>query len=189
VAMGLMVLLQLPLPRKVRMALIGVVLVGGLAGFVIKYQAYLQKGATSVGARIEYWKVALQIAKEHPLLGTGPGTFQVPYQRLKPPAAEMARLTHNDYLEQASDSGLIGFLSYSALMVSSTFLLYRKRESKNTLFFAIWLGYFGIAAQGAVEFWLYVPAIAWTAFLLLGCLWGAEDGISAKTEMKSTTSA
>ncbi len=31
------------------------------------------------------------------------------YEKLKKPESEMARLTHNDYLQQASDSGMMGF--------------------------------------------------------------------------------
>src|SRR6185312_10056714 len=70
------------------------------------------KGATSVGARFDYWRVAARVAISHPIVGTGPGTFQRPYGYMKRPESEMARLVHNDYLEQFSDSGFIGGLSY-----------------------------------------------------------------------------
>ena len=49
------------------------------------------------------------------------------YDQIKPPNAECARLTHNDYLEQASDSGIIGFLTFTGLIVGSIAYLYRYR--------------------------------------------------------------
>ena len=85
----------------------------------------------------------------------------------------MARLVHNDYLEQASDSGVIGFLLFSALIVGSLKFLYRKSHSQLALFFG-WLGLLGWALQGFVEFGLYIPALAWPAFLFLGWLSGVD---------------
>jgi hypothetical protein len=36
--------------------------------------------------------------------------------------------------------------------------------------FAVWLGMLGWALQGFVEFGLYIPALAWPAFVMLGWL-------------------
>src|SRR5439155_2143972 len=102
---GLVLLLRLPLSRKLKIAFLAAVLIAGLAGFFVKYSGFFQKGATSVIARFDYWRAAIQTVKQRPLFGTGPGTFAIPYQKLKAPEAEMSRLVHNDYLEQASDSG------------------------------------------------------------------------------------
>ena len=74
---------------------------------------------------MQYWEAAWQTFREHPMLGTGPGTFSVPYAKIKPPEAEMARLTHNDFLEQACDSGIIG-LTYAGFIIASLVMLYRK---------------------------------------------------------------
>src|SRR5438034_10468516 len=108
--LGLICLLHCPLDRKIRLAIVTAALLFGLAGFFIKFTPYFRHGATSVTARFDYWRAAWQITCAHPVLGTGPGTFSVPYRKLKAPASEMTRLVHNNYLEQASDSGLIGFL-------------------------------------------------------------------------------
>ena len=40
------------------------------------------------------------------------------------------------------------------------------------MLFAIWLGAAGLAVQELVEFSLYIPALAWPFFLMLGWLWG-----------------
>ena len=99
------------------MALIAAVLLGGLTGFFWKYSSFFQKGATSVSARFDYWEAALRTTLAHPVVGTGPGTFSIAYQKVKRPESEMARLAHNDYLEQASDSGLPGFVLYAACII------------------------------------------------------------------------
>jgi len=98
-------LYQIPLRRLIKFSLIGAVLVCGLTGFLVKHSAYFERGATSVGARFDYWRAAVQTFKTHPIFGSGPGTFSVSYKQRKAPESEMALLAHNDYLEQASDSG------------------------------------------------------------------------------------
>lgn len=115
-------LLRLPSGKALKVTLVTVVLVGGLAGFFWKYSGFFQKGATSVAARFDYWSAALKTTSTHPLFGTGPGTFAVPYQNLKRPESEMARLVHNDYLEQASDSGLVGFVTYTLFVAAALVL-------------------------------------------------------------------
>ena len=115
--LALLVLLQLRFRYAFKLALISIVLLGGLIGFMWKYAAFFEKGATSVGARFDYWQAALKTARANPMFGTGPGTFSIPYKELKRPESEMSRLVHNDYLEQASDSGWVSFCAYSGFIV------------------------------------------------------------------------
>ena len=172
-AMVLVIVLRLPLPIRSKWWLLAIVGVMALGAFGVRFAGYFQKGATSVVARFDYWKAATQVAIENPLTGTGPGTFQVPYAMLKAPEAEMARLVHNDYLQQASDSGVPGFLLYGGLLLGSVGLLYRK-STTNTLRFSVWLGLAAWALHSFVEFGLYIPALAWPAFTLLGWLQGID---------------
>ena len=150
--------------------LTGILLIG-LGIFAVRFHSYFAAGATSVGARFDYWRAAVETTFKHPLLGTGPGTFQRPYAQLKSPAAEMARLAHNDYLEQFSDSGIVGGTLYGAWIVLSLLTIGRRVwRSADLVSFAIFLGVFAWFIQGLGEFSLYVPALAWTAFTLLGVL-------------------
>ena len=80
--------LHLPVPGKLKLGLAGAAMMLGLAGFAVKYADYFDRGATSVGARFGYWRAAAQTAMEKPLLGTGPGTFQLAYKRHRAPGAE-----------------------------------------------------------------------------------------------------
>ena len=171
--MGLVALGHSALPLKWRRWLIGGVLIVGVAGFAYKYASFFQKERNSVGARFAYWRAALIVTRHHPWVGTGPGTFQIPYAQIKNPTDEMARLCHSDYLEQASDSGVFGFISYTGMVLAFIWLLYRysiQNRPLNWLCFAVWLGILGLCLHGLVEFHLYVPALAWPVFFLCGWL-------------------
>lgn len=169
--LGLIALFQLPFPKKIKFALLGTLLILGLAGFALKYSTYFEKGATSVGARFDCWQAALQTIEDKPWFGSGPGTFGIVYEKIKKPDAEMARMTHNDYLEQGCDSGLPGFIIYLSFFVWALIWSWRKLTANpNPLLFAIWLGLLGWSLQELFEFGLYIPALAWTAFALLGYL-------------------
>lgn len=173
--MLLVLILHLKLDRRFKTAILAGSLVVGLAFFFLRFSGYFQRGATSVSARFIYWQAAAKTALDNPIFGTGPGTFSVPFSRIKPADAEMAKLTHNDYLEQASDSGVLGALTYAAFVFGSLVLLYRQRPAGNWSFFLIWLGVFGWAVQAFIEFGLYIPALAWPTFLLIGILWGQSE--------------
>jgi O-antigen ligase len=103
----------------------------GFIGFTIKYVDSASRGKKSMAARTIYWQAALRVFRQHPILGTGPGTFGAAYKQILPPNAEWAMLAHNDYLEQASDSGIIGFLTFSGLIMGSIAYLYRYRLMEN----------------------------------------------------------
>lgn len=155
-------------PRWKWLAVI-LLLVAGLAVFGIRYHAYFAGGAKSAGARFDYWRAAGQTTLAHPLGGTGAGTFQRSYARLKAPESEMARLAHNDYLEQFSDSGVPGGAFYLAWVIALLITIGRRVwKSDNLVLFALFLGLIGWFIQGMGEFGLYIPALAWIAFVLVG---------------------
>ena len=175
------------LAMKWKRILIWGVLILGVAAFGIRFAESFRNQNISVVSRSAYWQAALQITANHPVLGTGPGTFSVVYGaqlkaeqarqavgddgQIKRPDDDFARLCHNDYLEQACDSGLPGFLAYTALIAGYLSWLYRYRIRKNQGFsacFAVWLGLLGLCLHSAVEYHLYIPALAWPMFFLMG---------------------
>lgn len=168
-----LLLLRLNWSKKLKLAMVGFVMIAGLGVFAVRFHHYFAAGATSVGARFDYWQAALETTAAKPIFGTGPGTFQRPYERIKSPEAEMARLTHNDYLEQFSDSGLPGGLAYAAWIFLALMVAGKKLwPSGDSVLVAMMAGVFGWFIQGVGEFSLYIPALAWAAFTLLGLLIG-----------------
>jgi hypothetical protein len=175
-AMGGLCLFRLRWPVRLKFTALAIVAILGLGIFTVRFHNYFAAGATSAGARLDYWRAAVQTAAKNPLVGTGPGTFQRPYEQIKSPDSEMARLAHNDYLEQFSDSGIPGGIFYGAWIVLALGAIGRRiwksenhADKLSALQFAIFIGLLGWFVQGIGEFSLYIPALAWTAFTLLGC--------------------
>jgi hypothetical protein len=163
-------LFRLNWSARLKFAALGLIIFIGLGIFAVRFQNYFAAGATSVGARFDYWRAAIQTTEKNPLIGTGPGTFQRPYAKIKSPEAEMARLAHNDYLEQFSDSGIPGGIFYGSwIFLALATIARRVWKSKNKITFAIFAGLLGWFVQGIGEFSLYISALAWTGFTLLGC--------------------
>lgn len=166
-------LLRLKWPLRLKLVTVAAVFVVGLGIFGVRFHHYFAKGATSATARLDYWRAAVETTAANPVWGTGPGTFQRPYARIKSPDSEMARLAHNDYLEQFSDSGIIGGLLYAAWIILALWLAGRHFWLHGDLAqLAVLAGVVGWFVQGVGEFSLFIPALAWTAFTLLGLLTG-----------------
>lgn len=182
--MLIIILVQSPLAKQVKWWIVAGLVVFGMTGFALRYQNYFQKGATSVSARFDYWKAAVSITFNNPVFGTGPGSFQSAYSKVKRPDAEMARLAHNDFLEQASDSGIVGFLAYCCFIWGSIGLLYRNSaRNSDPMLKAMLLGIAGWALQSLVEFGLYIPALAWPSFTIIGTMfarYSVDDNDIAK---------
>lgn len=173
-------LLRSPWGRRWARIAIPILLALGLLAFGLRFQRYFRQGAPSVGARMDYWRAAVQTTLERPLTGTGPGTFQRPYARLKAPDAEMARLVHNDFLEQFSDSGVPGGIAYLVWILAWILRSGRRALTRaDPFWFAVALGCIAWLCQGMTEFMLYVPALAWTAFLLIGATERAMETTAA----------
>lgn len=181
---GLLALWHAGVAFRTKAILIVVLAVLGVVGFTWKYAGFFERGATSVGARFDYWRAALTTTLKRPFLGSGPGTFAVTYAELKGPESEMARLAHNDYLQQGADSGVPAAVLYAALMGGGLWVSRRSLKgggwgdtSPDAARVAVWLGVLGYAVQGLVEFGLYIPALSWTAFALLGWLLGQKVSV------------
>jgi O-antigen ligase len=169
IVIGGLCLFRLPWPLRYKLVALALVAVLGMGVFAVRFHNYFARGATSAVARLDYWRAAVQTTVSHPALGTGPGTFQRPYAELKSPDAEMARLAHNDYLEQFSDSGLPGGIFYCAWIAAALAIIGKRAwKSQDPVEFVLFLGLLGWSLQEFGEFGLYIPAEAWTAFVFLG---------------------
>ena len=154
------------------LTVLAVLFMAGTA-FSLKFKNYFEQGATSLSARWTYWEAGWKSSMNHPLLGSGPGTFVRVFSRSKPEDAEMARLAHNDYLQQASDSGWIAALLYLAWIVWPLIRCRPQQGLKqNPTLTVVWIGLCAWSIQNTIEFGLYIPALSWPFFLLLGWLWG-----------------
>src|ERR1043166_4776976 len=72
----------------------------------------------TLGGRVLMWKGTLKMIQEHPLFGTGGGSWQWIYQQHKDPAIlSRPEHAHNDFLNLTSDYGLVGLIILGPLFV------------------------------------------------------------------------
>ncbi len=66
--------------------------------------------SVGIGFREDYWRVAWEAWKEHPLTGTGAGTFQYTWLQDRT-GLQGVKQVHNLYLEQGTETGVFAFLA------------------------------------------------------------------------------
>ncbi|MCX6835858.1 MAG: O-antigen ligase family protein, partial [candidate division Zixibacteria bacterium] len=81
------------------------------------------------GSRLFIWGRSLEMVADHPLIGVGPGNFDLEYkQRLAPDITDRFwyQHAHNDFLEAAARSGLLGAATFGLLWVAVFGSLFRR---------------------------------------------------------------
>ncbi|MEJ0091094.1 MAG: O-antigen ligase family protein [Limisphaerales bacterium] len=176
IVVGVVWLFRLKWAARFKWVTLIIILMAGLGIFALRFHGYFSAGATSASARFDYWHAALQTTFSHPWFGTGPGTFQRPYAKLKSPDSEMARLTHNDYLEQFSDSGILGGIFYLFWTFLAMLTIGKKLwRFGSPVMFGIFVGLLGWFAQGIGEFSLYIQPWLGRPLLYWGACWPGQE--------------
>ncbi len=86
---------------------------------IASYRAH-GSGAPSIGSRLQWWRSALHIFQEHPLVGVGPRQFRPELARRiaagLEPAQALPHHPHNEYLSTAAGRGLFGLMALLLLL-------------------------------------------------------------------------
>jgi len=178
--MGL--LAQLKVRRKawmvgifaVLLAMIGYGLWIGLDPVLARFEQMREPGYLQLEGRLTIWKDALPLVRDYPVVGTGLGTFGTAFRRYQTNLVDRyVDHAHNDYLEFAADTGLLGaaflFLPILYLFVKMIicFLDDPRRYRR-----AITLGCIGstlaLLIHSATDFNLQIPANALIVAVVLG---------------------
>lgn len=125
--------------------------------------------------RFHFWQTALQVIKDHPIIGTGLDSFGVAFTKYDTWNGNMRiEQTHNEYLQILSDAGILGFGCVAAFI----FLLFRKglknaNESSDRFRRGVAIGAlggcFGIMIHSFFDFPLRTPSNSFF-FLMLAVL-------------------
>ncbi|MCX5641657.1 MAG: O-antigen ligase family protein, partial [Candidatus Omnitrophica bacterium] len=87
-----------------------------LGGFIILFFALhtlkMIPHILSLRDRLFYWASSLEIFKERPVLGFGPGSFGIQYARFKIPAAMETQHSHSIFFEILAENGLLGIAAF-----------------------------------------------------------------------------
>ncbi len=120
------------------------------------------------------WSVAM--IQDHPLLGTGPGTFPLVLGRYQRVPYVTGRYAHNAWLQFAAETGIpftLLLLAGFALSIRQGLLGFRAGGQERPLAIGIVAALLASAAHALLDLDWSLPAIALPASLLLGALWAA----------------
>ncbi|MDR7551183.1 MAG: O-antigen ligase family protein [Armatimonadota bacterium] len=149
--------------------------IGGLAG---RASSTADVGDYSIQGRLHFWRAALAIFRDHPVLGTGPGTFGAVHAAYQSDARYYSKDAHNLYLQSAAEMGVVGFLAVLAVVagVLLTWLgsLAATRGTEfHTLAAGLGVGLTAFLAHSALDMdWMFpaAPAVAWASVGVLSAL-------------------
>lgn len=137
-------------------------------------QSSLTSGGTeSSQIRLIVWRGAIDVFKNSPLLGTGPETFVSSYYKFRPTAHNQTtewqffyNKAHNEFLNYAANTGLLGLLSYLAFLIVTILTIFKLKNTtivqKSTIsgitgyLLTIFFGFSTVATQ--TVFFLIVTA-------------------------------
>lgn len=88
--------------------------------------------ATDLG-RLDIWQAAVVMFLNHPFLGVGYGNYRFLSANLVPYAEQGSLEAHNLYLEFLAETGLVGFLSFIALLGAFLFLSLKSMRERDPL--------------------------------------------------------
>jgi O-antigen ligase len=101
---------------------LGTVLLIGSGDALLRGTGVVLADTDVTTGRTHFWGVALQIFKDHPIIGSGLESFGAAFTRYDTWSGQLRiEQAHNEYLQTLSDSGLIGF----GLLAAFIFLLFR----------------------------------------------------------------
>ena len=186
----LAVLAQLKLRRRVWMlgsflflvCVLGYGLWIGLNPVLARFDAVRDPGYLQMEGRVAIWKDAIRLIRDYPLTGTGLGTFGIAFRRYQTAlVSSLVDHTHNDFLEVASETGLVGVL---LLFLPILYLLgkmvisflsdargYRRAVTLGCIGSTV-----GLLLHGITDFNLQIPANALIFSVILGTGYKAACG-------------
>jgi len=127
--------------------------------------------------RLQAWRATLEMIAEHPLLGIGPGNFQLAYPHYMRPTAWVDPLfyhSHNVLLDFAAFLGLGGLGLFIGLLASlfrtgARLLRALPEGDDRALLVGLMAGVVGCLAHGLVDTGYFLPDLA--------CLWALGLGV------------
>lgn len=134
----------------------------------------------SFAERLVVPRMALQMVAERPWFGHGGGTFYTVFPPFKTEALPLQwNHAHNDYVEVASDTGLVGLALWAGLGLATAVRSVRLLRDSQPLLSrglgaAALMALCSIALHSLVDFNLQIPANALTLVVILALAWSAQ---------------
>lgn len=132
---------------------------------------------SSYSARLEFMRCAVEMAQDHPLVGTGAGGWEALYRQYQNYAFWTTE-THSHFLQVWVEAGTLGLLAFLSFWVILIFYLYRiykakRKETESPQWILSWgiaSACLALGAHSAIDFDLSIPAVAMVLWSLLALL-------------------
>jgi len=164
-----------PKPRLLLVAGLALVLLAAFAVFHRPILGRLYTLRDSSMVRSVYWSGALGVIREHPILGSGAGTFHIVYPDKRPPDFRAAGATYNtlhahcEPLEILTELGVVGLLAFGWVVVAFYRTLAQAIAAKTDgvpkgLLLGVGVGMTGLLLHNLVDVnlrWYTTPTFFW----------------------------
>jgi O-antigen ligase len=135
----------------------------------------------SIEARSEAARTALAIVKDYPVFGTGGGSFYNVFLGYRTPEYGYSYVdhAHNDFVEIATDFGLLGLGILGLLVASTLWVVVRIMATRKSplpwgIGFGVTMGVVALLIHSTVDFNLQIPSNALTMVVILSMGWIAR---------------
>jgi O-antigen ligase len=145
-------------------------------------------GKVADDMRFALWRPAVELWREHPWIGVGPGLFDSRFRQYRPETVQLQpEHAHNDYLDALADYGMIGVSIIGAaiiLTIGAAFSAWRELKPNNrdiskrsggnkyALVCGASLGLAAILFHSIVDFNMHIPANAILTISLMALIAG-----------------
>ena len=161
----------------VSLIVVDIFIIGAWFGVEKTVQRIEQTTRGDVEDRIDPSGYALDIFKDYPVFGTGPGTFYTAFSRYRGEEIDaFFDFVHNDYVQILTEAGAIGLMLIGAfvlvtLLVAVLAQMRRRDPLARGMGFAVVMGVTSLGIHSTVDFNLQIPANAFVFMILLAFGW------------------
>jgi hypothetical protein len=129
--------------------------------------------SSTVNERLHYWSIAKQMIIDHPIIGTGIGSFGIRYGKYKPLGIGESKYVHNLFLQVWVEQGILGLLGLIGLIIATIFTaINRYRRFIANPDFGFSIAIFGSTVafiiDGFFGYGYYVPELFYLFCFLIG---------------------
>jgi len=141
----------------------------------------------TLAQRLEVPRLSLQLVAERPVLGHGGGTYYTAFPPLKHAGLPWHwDHAHNDYVQVASDMGLLGLALWITIGIASAWHAARLLPDGETrvnrgLAVAAIMALSSLGLHSMVDFNLHIPANALTFTVVLAAVWALPAGLKRRS--------
>lgn len=138
----------------------------------------LYTGSATTHERLHYWKIAWQMIQDHPILGTGLGSYGILYGQYKPLGIGESRYAHNLFLQFWAEGGILSILvliAFFAIILIYPLKQFPKlqRPDIKIQFAAFYSGILALLVDCFIGFGFYWMEIYFLFCILLAGLYAA----------------